>query len=260
MNDLMNDEPLLSPSPARPTFSRRALIVYLLLVIAVFALVSAASVLARQQGMAARTTLGGAMLAYVLNALIFGGAAYLIAIRPRKITWAELGIAPPRWRWEWLLIAAGVVIILLPVRMVVGAITQWLFGGFEALQARAELLGGELSWARFFVTLIGAGLLVPIAEELFFRGFLYTALRQHTTVWPAVAISSLIFAAGHYDAAGVIAAGLIMGIALALIYEYTHSLWASIAMHAINNTAAVVLTYGLMLLQEWLKSSGVAGS
>jgi len=42
---------------------------------------------------------------------------------------------------------------------------------FEALQVRAELFGGELSLARFLVTLVGAGLLAPIAEELFFRGF-----------------------------------------------------------------------------------------
>ena len=254
-NTAMSENQVPSSLPTRPAFSRKALVFYVLLVVAVFALVSVVSAVAREQGLSGRDTLAGAMLAYVLNALIFGGAAYLIAIRPNKISWAELGIAPPRWQWLWLVVAAALVIVLLPVRMVVGAIAQWLSGGFEALQARAELFGGELSWARFLVTLVGAGLLVPIAEELFFRGFLYTALRQHTRVWPAVAISSVIFAAGHYDAVGVIATSFIMGIALALIYEYTHSLWSSIALHAINNSVAVVLTYGLMVLLEWMKKT-----
>jgi membrane protease YdiL (CAAX protease family) len=133
-----------------------------------------------------------------------------------------------------------------------------LGGGLEAMQSRLDLLlGSELSWPRFFVTLLGAGLLAPVAEELFFRGFLYTALRQRLGIAAAVTISSLVFAIGHIDALGVVAASFIIGIALALAYEYTRSLWVAIAIHAFNNSLATVLVYLLMLVQAYLQGQGI---
>lgn len=242
-----------------PRFSCKELIFYPLLVFAIFALVSAAVALAAEQGLVQRGTLPGAMLVYALNFLVFGGGAFLIAIRSGKIGRAELGIAPPRWRWVWLLLAAGVTIVLLPGRIAIAAIAQWLFGGLDAMQNRMDLFAGELSWARFLVTLVGAGIIAPISEELFFRGFFYTALRGHTSMWLAVLISSIVFAAGHYDAAGVVASSLIMGLALALVYEYTRSLWVAIAVHAFNNSLAVVIAYGLLVAGEYLKKLSVTG-
>jgi membrane protease YdiL (CAAX protease family) len=126
------------------------------------------------------------------------------------------------------------------------------------MQSRIDLLlGSELSWPRFFVTLLGAGLLAPVAEELFFRGFLYTALRQRLGIAAAATISSLVFAVGHIDALGVVAASFIMGIALALVYEYTRSLWVAIAIHAFNNSLATVMVYLLMLLLAYLQGQGI---
>jgi membrane protease YdiL (CAAX protease family) len=162
-----------------------------------------------------------ALLAYALNFFLFAGGAFLLAVWPGKLTWAELGIAPPRWRWQWVLLAVGVTLILLPLRGLIGLIAQqWFGGGLEGMQSRIDLLlGSEMSWPRFFVTLLGVGFLAPVAEELFFRGFLYTALRQRLGLAAAVMISSLVFALGHIDALGVVAASFIMGIAIALVHE-----------------------------------------
>jgi membrane protease YdiL (CAAX protease family) len=48
-----------------------------------------------------------------------------------------------------------------------------------------------------------------------------------------------------------------MGVALALAYEYTRSLWAAIAIHAFNNSLATVLVYLLLLAQAYLTEQGV---
>jgi membrane protease YdiL (CAAX protease family) len=96
-----------------------------------------------------------------------------------------------------------------------------------------------------------------VAEELFFRGFFYTALRQRLGIAAAVTISSLVFAVGHIDALGVVVAGFFMGVALALAYEYTRSLWVAIAIHALNNSMAIVLIYLLLLIQAFLKGQGI---
>ncbi len=242
-----------------PSFSRVQLVLYPLLVIGLFFATSLAIGLAVQRGIFRQGTLPLALLTYALNFVLFAGGAYLLAVRPGKLTWAELGIAPPRWRWLWLLLAVGVTLILLPLRGLIGVIVQqWFGGGLEAMQSRLDLLlGSELSWPRFFVTLLGAGLLAPVAEELFFRGFLYTALRQRIGIAAAVTISSLVFAVGHIDALGVVAASFVIAIALALAYEYTRSLWVAIAIHAFNNSLATVLVYLLMLVQAYLQGQGI---
>jgi membrane protease YdiL (CAAX protease family) len=230
-----------------------------MLVIGLFFATSLTMGLAIQRGILRQESLALALLAYALNFFLFAGGAFLFAVWPGKLTWAELGIAPPRWRWQWLLLAVGVTLILLPLRGLIGLIAQqWFGGGLEGTQSRIDLLlGSEMSWPRFFVTLLGVGFLAPVAEELFFRGFLYTALRQRLGLAAAVTISSMVFAVGHIDALGVVAASFIMGIALALVYEYTRSLWVAIAIHAFNNSLAIALVYLLLLGRAYLQGQGV---
>jgi membrane protease YdiL (CAAX protease family) len=252
-----SEEPSAEQKP--PTFSHVQLVLYPLLVIGLFFATSLAVGLAVQRGVLSQGSLSLALLAYGLNFFLFAGGAFLLAVWPGKLTWAELGIAPPRWRWLWLLLAVGVTLLLLPLRGLIGLIVQqWFGGGLEGMQSRIDLLmGSELSWPRFFVTLLGAGLLAPVAEELFFRGFLYTALRQRLGIAAAVTISSLVFGVGHIDALGVVAASFIMGIALALAYEYTRSLWVAIAIHAFNNSLATLLVYVVLLARAFLEGQGV---
>lgn len=252
-----NGGPSVEQKP--PSFDRIQLVFYPLLVIGLFFATSLAVGLAVQRGILSQGSLSLALLAYALNFFFFAGGAFLLAVRPGKLTWAELGIAPPRWRWLWLVLAVGVTLLLLPVRGLVGLIVQQLFGGgMEGMQSRLDLLlGSDLSWPRFFATLLGAGLLAPVAEELFFRGFFYTALRQRLGIAAAVTISSLVFAIGHIDSLGVVAASFIMGVAIALAYEYTRSLWVAIAIHVFNNSLATVVLYVLMLLLAYLESQGV---
>ena len=256
----MNEKSQQSPAEQKPpSFSRVQLVLYPLLVIGLFFAMGPAVGLAVRHGVLSQGSLSLTLLVYALNVFFFAGGAFLLAVRPGKLTWAELGIAPPRWRWLWLLLAVGLTLVLLPVRGLIGLIVQQLLGGgLEGMQSRLDLLmGSELSWARFFVTLVGAGLLAPVAEELFFRGLFYTALRQRLGIAAAATVSSLVFAIGHIDALGVVAASFIMGIALALAYEYTRSLWVAIAIHAFNNCLATVLTYLLLLAQAYLEGQGI---
>jgi membrane protease YdiL (CAAX protease family) len=255
------DEERREPSDEQkpPTFSRVQLVIYPLLVIGLFFATSLAVGLAVQRGVLREGSLWLTVLVYALNFSFFAGGGFLLAIWPRKLTWGELGIAPPRWRWPWLLLAAGLTLVLLPLRGLIGLIVQqWFGGGLEAMQSRLDLLvGSELSWPRFFATVLGAGLLAPVAEELFFRGFFYTALRQRLGIAAAATISSLVFAVGHIDALGVVAASFVMGVAMALAYEYTRSLWVAIAIHVFNNALATVLVYLVLLALAYLEGQGV---
>jgi hypothetical protein len=80
--------------------------------------------------------------------------------------------------------------------------------------------------------------LAPLAEETFFRGFLYKGLRLRFSMWPAAFISASFFGLVHF--AGIkfllIIPPLIgVGVVLALVYERRQSLLASMATHATFN-------------------------
>lgn len=95
--------------------------------------------------------------------------------------------------------------------------------------------------------LIATGALVvvgaPIAEELFFRGFVFGGLRNAMPVWAAVVLSSALFGLLHLSSGNLaVAAQLtLFGAVLAVLYQRTDSLWTPIIAHAINNTLAFLV-------------------
>jgi membrane protease YdiL (CAAX protease family) len=86
--------------------------------------------------------------------------------------------------------------------------------------------------------------LVPIAEELFYRGFVHRALRTRLALWPAVGLSSTIFGLAHWvggDDLSTVPPRIFYGIVLALLLERTGSLYPGIVAHAYANIPALAL-------------------
>ncbi len=81
-------------------------------------------------------------------------------------------------------------------------------------------------------------LLGPFAEEVFFRGFVYGALRNRFTPYGAIAISAVVFAALH-GKLGVLIPIFVTGLALAWVYEKTGSLWPPLVAHTTQNLLAL---------------------
>ena len=75
-------------------------------------------------------------------------------------------------------------------------------------------------------------LFAPFVEELFFRGLLYTWLRQRIPVIAAIAVSALLFASMHGFIAPV---QLIGGVLFAGIYEWRGNIWAAYVVHVLAN-------------------------
>jgi uncharacterized protein len=87
----------------------------------------------------------------------------------------------------------------------------------------------------------------PIAEEFFFRGFFFTALRSWKGLWPAAILTGLVFGAIHLgsaEAAFLLPLGF-FGFCLCLLYHRTGSLYPCIALHCLNNS----LAFGVS--QDW---------
>jgi len=79
--------------------------------------------------------------------------------------------------------------------------------------------------------------IAPLAEEVFFRGFLYQAFRNSFGVLPGAVLSGLIFGAIHLEFFKLVQLA-VLGVILALLFEKTRSLWPPIILHAVNNSLA----------------------
>ncbi len=237
------------PSPAEPEAWQReswwALAAYLAAGFGLFLVASLAVALAfhRQINILTSSAL------YGVNFLCFAGSVYLLGVRRRKLTWAEFGLRP--FSLAWLLLALVLAAAVLPLRALAAFLVEGLRGtNFSDTQLRMDLIAPSGSLAlNFILTLVGAGLLAPMAEELYFRGLIYRWFRARFSFWLAVLLSSAIFALGHADSLGVVASSFVLGLLLAAIYDRSRSLWLTIAIHAANNSLAVVLLYAALALQ-----------
>ena len=87
--------------------------------------------------------------------------------------------------------------------------------------------------------LLGACLVVPVAEELLFRGVVYRRLRMYFGMPAGLVCSAVIFGVIHFNWVQFIYAG-ILGLVLAFLLEKTGHLYAAILGHIAANTAAVI--------------------
>jgi membrane protease YdiL (CAAX protease family) len=108
----------------------------------------------------------------------------------------------------------------------------------------------------------------PLFEELFFRGFFFTALRSAMNVWWAAILGGLAFGSIHilnflggtpFAEAIVSTVSLsVFGFLLCLVYWRTGSLYPCIAAHAVNNTIAFAVAAELAVLEGVAVAAGTA--
>ncbi len=100
--------------------------------------------------------------------------------------------------------------------------------------------------------LIGAVLVVPVMEELFWRSFLirylvdsdFSKIPIGTATWPSFLISSLLFGLEH----NLFLAGVMAGIAYNLLLYYTRSISHCILAHALTN---LLLGIYVLFTRQW---------
>jgi membrane protease YdiL (CAAX protease family) len=141
----------------------------------------------------------------------------------------------------------------------------FLFSAVYAAIARGfgvdldDKLTSELGTDSSTAALVATGVLVcvvaPITEELFFRGFFFTALRSSMSLWPAALITGAVFGLIHFKLQFLLPLA-VLGAALCLLYARTGSLIPCIALHSLNNS----LAFGVTEHWTWEVPAVMAGS
>ncbi len=98
----------------------------------------------------------------------------------------------------------------------------------------------EIDSSVLILDTIGAIIFAPLLEELIFRGVLFNRLKIRTGIFPAMIISSLLFAAGHEF--GGITSAFIFGICMCTLYQKTDNILVPMSVHFINNIVATILS------------------
>jgi len=165
---------------------------------------------------------------------------WLLVVRRYGVSWRTLGLAPPQAAslLPVLLLAAlfiiGSTLILLMATLAVGALGGPAYLAPAGGAPRAGAAGLVL------LAVVTSLLLAPVAEELFFRGVLYQAMRQRMGKLLATGGSALLFTLVHARLA-VTPESFLLGVVLALAFERTGSLYPSMCIHAAYNGVIVAL-------------------
>jgi uncharacterized protein len=181
------------------------------------------------------------VVATFLQGVIFIGTAVLFASFAGKPRAEQFGLRRARF-WPTVGWAVLGLISFYAVAAIYTAIVQP-----DTEQTVAQDLGADQGT----LGMIAAGFMVicvaPVAEEFFFRGFFYRALRSRYTVLVAALIDGLVFGIIHWDLSTLDGLLIVpplgaLGLTFCLIYERTGSLYPVIALHALNNAIAFGVT------------------
>jgi membrane protease YdiL (CAAX protease family) len=181
----------------------------------------------------------------LIESLAIVGSVYIFGIRRRKYKWSAAGIRPTSQRWIVISIALGLLAI--PISSFVAIIVQYIFKLPIENPQISFLLPEDISVIGMLIMSILVGIVVPFAEELFFRGILYQLLRGRFGVWLGILGSSLLFGIVHGDIA-VASAAFVLGLLLAVVFERSRSIWPCVLIHSINNGVKLLFLYSAFYL------------
>jgi len=167
----------------------------------------------------------------------------VLAVRLRRWIPGDLFLlnaVPQRALWTTLLAAAGAALVASTFDQMVAfglKVMTWdppLYA--EQILVRVQLIDGMPS---ALIVLLSVVLVPALCEETLFRGFVFTGLRYHHGPGTAIVGSAFLFAAAHLNP-WQFPALFLLGLFLAGLVHWTHSIYPAILGHAANNALSVL--------------------
>ena len=143
-------------------------------------------------------------------------------------------------------VSAGLVVALLVAVEVVAIGYGLVMQGLNIAQPVAlasdvaSAFGG--GQAGLVLSAVLVALVAPLAEEMAFRGVILSAVGNRLGMWPAIAISAVLFA-GYHLSGWLFLPMLVFGVALGWLTWARHSLWPPIVLHVLFNGLAVAAAF-----------------
>jgi membrane protease YdiL (CAAX protease family) len=181
----------------------------------------------------------GLILTIILD-LVFIGLAVWLSLRRHHLKPDALGLRPfdrDLW-WMPLAAAGGAHLAIVVYSLVLSAV-----GAGAAVPKQEDL--GQLFQSPAILPLTGLATVVmaPIAEEIFFRGFIFGGLVRPLGIVGAMVVSGFIFGAFHIqsaDSVGLLLPFGLVGMLFAWLYYRTGSILPSMGAHFLFNLVSFI--------------------
>lgn len=174
----------------------------------------------------------------IFNQVLKAGLIFFVlalALKKKGLSWTVLGLV--RTTKKWLCLAVVLALVGFALRVVLAKWMVFMLPQWQAFTA-APLQLSETSMSALSIFLALTVVVTPVAEEVFFRGFLFQWMASRRPVWAAAVISSVIFGASHIIPAQAISAAL-MSLIIIYLYVASGSLWPAIVCHMVNNLLSI---------------------
>ena len=222
----------------RQHYGSHATVVGLTLLAAIGSLAVVLPILLPASGARHTSVLGFVVSAIVLDAVLVA-IVYLRVVEPRIITWRDMGLSRARLVGTWsvaLTAAPALFSLIVAVELVLRAL------GVRQTQLESlEWLRGVPLW-QYLLVAFAAAVLAPIAEEVYFRGYVFRAYLAQKGPAQAYLFSSLLFALVHLNLPAFVPI-FVVGLFLAYLYQRTGSILPGMIAHAFNNALAFTVLY-----------------
>lgn len=182
------------------------------------------------------------------------GLLLTVLIASRGVSPAGLRLVPRNETGPTLLV---MVVGVLALAQALDSLTMIAGLGQQGSMAAIRRVLSRAAGPDVFLAVIVIGPLAGTAEEVFFRGYMQTRLREGFRPAVAVAIASTCFAVLHLDwLHGLLA--LALGLYLGWITELTGSALPAVACHVINNALFTMLTVRWGAVEGLALNAGLA--
>lgn len=181
----------------------------------------------------------GFMTAALSVDLALLGVTYFRFIRPGILTMTDLGLsrsATVRHVGLGLLVGVSVLTVSAAIQATMQAL------GVRQTQLLDLQCIRDFSPLGFLGVVLAGGVLAPIAEEIYFRGYLFRSYFQARGPLVAYGATSVLFALLHLNLTALLPI-LALSLIFCFAYQKTGSIVPSVIGHALNNTAAFCILY-----------------
>ena len=172
----------------------------------------------------------GDIITLLLIALIFLPSDYGIKDR------ISIKKIPIKEYFNILILGIGITILVL----FLSSILTKLIPSYNEVANQLATSRGCVS--QLIITIV----LIPIYEEIFYRGIIFGYLRKNFNIIVAIVVQALVFGVMHLNLVQGIYT-FILGIVLALIYMYSESILGNITVHIIFNLLGILIIPKLLI-------------
>ncbi len=180
----------------------------------------------------------GTLIGLIMS-ILFTLGVYFIAIKPKNLSWKEVGIQQfSKSYWSPII---GWIIVLIIGSILLSYIVEWLFD-IGTNNSKTNSLQTRLTAINIIIAFVSAAIISPIYEEIFYRGFLYRWFRSKYGLFAGMLISSFIFMIVHIPTFNSLPYTFLSGLVFAWTYEKSQSIYPPMIIHGTFNGLAVLLT------------------